>query len=151
MSRGCISTSPRIFRKRGARWGSRYCAIATSTAAVTARFFSCTPRKWRRCWLAWGYPDDVVAAAVLHDVLQDTDAEFADLRSRFGAHVAELVAVVSDDPAIADQDERKANVRDRVQHVGEMRSRCMPPIRSARSASCGYWTPACRQARPRRS
>lgn len=66
-----------------------------------------------------GYPDDVVAAAVLHDVLEDTDAEFADLRSRFGAHVAELVAVVSDDPAIADEDERKADVRDRVSTFGE--------------------------------
>src|ERR1700753_1237737 len=51
-----------------------------------------------------GYPDDVVAAAVLHDVLEDTDAQFGDLRSRFGTRVAELVAVVSDDPAIADDD-----------------------------------------------
>ena len=80
---------------------------------------SCIRRKWRRCWLAWAIPDDVVAAAVLHDVLEDTDAEFADLRSRFGARVAELVAVVSDDPAIADEDERKAEVRDRVRTFGE--------------------------------
>src|ERR1700722_19315487 len=61
-----------------------------------------------------GYPDDVVAAAVLHDVLEDTDAELADLRSRFGSRVADLVAIVSDDPAIADEDERKAEVRHRV-------------------------------------
>jgi hypothetical protein len=31
-----------------------------------------------------GYPDHVVAAAVLHDVLEDTDAERADLEARFG-------------------------------------------------------------------
>ena len=38
-----------------------------------------------------GYPDDVVAAAVLHDVLEDTDAELTDLRARFGPRVAELL------------------------------------------------------------
>jgi (p)ppGpp synthase/HD superfamily hydrolase len=65
-----------------------------------------------------GYPDDVVAAAVLHDVLEDTDAKLAELRSRFGSRVAELVAVVSDDPAIADEDDRKAEVRERVRQFG---------------------------------
>jgi (p)ppGpp synthase/HD superfamily hydrolase len=65
-----------------------------------------------------GYPDDVVAAAVLHDVLEDTDARLAELRSRFGSRVAELVAVVSDDPAIADEDERKAVARERVRAFG---------------------------------
>lgn len=65
-----------------------------------------------------GYPDDVVAAAVLHDVLEDTDAELTDLRARFGPRVAELVAVVSDDPAIADEDDRKSEVRERVKTFG---------------------------------
>ena len=55
-----------------------------------------------------GYPDVVVAAAVLHDVLEDTDAERADLESRFGAEVAEIVAIVSDDPAIEDEEHREA-------------------------------------------
>src|SRR5947209_3185743 len=48
------------------------------------------------------YPDHVVAAAVLHDVLEDTDAERAELEARFGSEVAELVSVVSDDPSIED-------------------------------------------------
>ena len=65
-----------------------------------------------------GYQDDVVAAAVLHDVLEDTDAQFGDLRSRFGTRVAELVAAVSDDPGVADDDQRKAEVRDRVSTIG---------------------------------
>ncbi|MBV8943243.1 MAG: bifunctional (p)ppGpp synthetase/guanosine-3',5'-bis(diphosphate) 3'-pyrophosphohydrolase, partial [Solirubrobacterales bacterium] len=52
------------------------------------------------------YPDHVVAAAVLHDVLEDTDADPADLEARFGQEVAALVALVSDDPAIADEEER---------------------------------------------
>jgi len=65
-----------------------------------------------------GYPDHVVAAAVLHDVLEDTDAERGDLDARFGRHVGELVALVSDDPAIADEEERKADVRERVRRSG---------------------------------
>src|SRR5918996_6067623 len=47
------------------------------------------------------YPDHVVAAAVLHDVLEDTDEERGDLEARFGREVADLVAAVSDDPSIA--------------------------------------------------
>lgn len=61
-----------------------------------------------------GYPDHVVAAAVLHDVLEDTDVERAELETRFGRQVADLVAVVSDDPAIEDDEERKRDVRERV-------------------------------------
>jgi (p)ppGpp synthase/HD superfamily hydrolase len=65
-----------------------------------------------------GYPDHVVAAAVLHDVLEDTDAERADLEARFGADVADLVALVSDDPSIEDEERRKDDVRERVRRVG---------------------------------
>jgi (p)ppGpp synthase/HD superfamily hydrolase len=65
-----------------------------------------------------GYPDTVVAAAVLHDVLEDTDAEAVDLEGRFGPEVAELVALVSDDPAIEDEEAQKDDVRERVRHGG---------------------------------
>jgi (p)ppGpp synthase/HD superfamily hydrolase len=65
-----------------------------------------------------GYPDHVVAAAVLHDVLEDTDADPADLQSRFGSEVCELVAVVSDDPGIEDDELRKDDVRERVRRAG---------------------------------
>src|SRR3954454_21323204 len=65
-----------------------------------------------------GYPDHVVAAAVLHDVLEDTDAERADLEARFGGDVAALVALVSDDPAIEDEERRKDEVRERVRRAG---------------------------------
>src|SRR5947209_5206535 len=64
------------------------------------------------------YPDHVVAAAVLHDVLEDTDAEPAELEQRFGPDVAALVELVSDDPAIADTEARKDNVRERVRRAG---------------------------------
>ena len=65
-----------------------------------------------------GYPDHVVAAAVLHDVLEDTDAERADLEARFGPQVAGLVALVSDDPSIEDEERRKDDVRERVRRAG---------------------------------
>ncbi len=64
------------------------------------------------------YPDHVVAAAVLHDVLEDTDVAPSELGSRFGREVCELVALVSDDPAIPDEEERKDRVREKVRAAG---------------------------------
>ena len=66
-----------------------------------------------------GYPDEVVAAGVLHDVLEDTDAQRPELAERFGPDVAELVAAVSDDPAIEDDAQRKAALRRQVAAASE--------------------------------
>jgi (p)ppGpp synthase/HD superfamily hydrolase len=44
---------------------------------------------------------------VLHDVLEDTDAERADLEANFGPAVAWLVSAVSDDASIEDHAERE--------------------------------------------
>lgn len=65
-----------------------------------------------------GYPDHVVAAAVLHDILEDTDAERSELESQFGREVSDLVARVSDDPSVEGEEEQKAEVRERVRHAG---------------------------------
>jgi (p)ppGpp synthase/HD superfamily hydrolase len=67
-----------------------------------------------------GYPDDVVAAGVLHDVLEDTDVEVAELEERFGPEVARLVRDVSDDPSIEDKVERKAALRRQVAEADEV-------------------------------
>jgi (p)ppGpp synthase/HD superfamily hydrolase len=64
------------------------------------------------------YPDHVVAAAVLHDVLEDTEAQPSELEERFGPEVAELVATVSNDPSIADTEAQKDDVRERVRRAG---------------------------------
>jgi (p)ppGpp synthase/HD superfamily hydrolase len=66
-----------------------------------------------------GYSDEVVAAGVLHDVLEDTDADPAELEQRFGARVAELVVAVTEDPSIEDGAERKAALRLQVARAGE--------------------------------
>ena len=64
------------------------------------------------------YPDQVVAAAVLHDVLERTDVDQAELERRFGREVSDLVASVSDDASIADDDERKRDLLERVRKAG---------------------------------
>jgi (p)ppGpp synthase/HD superfamily hydrolase len=65
-----------------------------------------------------GYPDHVVAAGMLHEVLEDTGAERAELEQRFGAPVAELVESLSDDPSIEDIQERRAALRLQVAEAG---------------------------------
>jgi (p)ppGpp synthase/HD superfamily hydrolase len=66
-----------------------------------------------------GYSDEVVAAGVLHDVLEDTEVERAELEERFGPEVARLVAAVSDDPTIEDHAVRKAALRAQVAGAGD--------------------------------
>ena len=58
-----------------------------------------------------GYPDPVVAAGVLHDVIEDTGVDAAELERRFGARVAALVTTVSEPPGGGDYSERKARLR----------------------------------------
>ena len=65
-----------------------------------------------------GYPDHVVAAAVLHDVLEDSDTKPAELKPRFGPEVTGLVRAVSDDPAIEDSEQQKDDVRERIRGIG---------------------------------
>jgi (p)ppGpp synthase/HD superfamily hydrolase len=43
-----------------------------------------------------GYPDEVVIAGLLHDVVEDTEATHDDVRARFGAAVAAIVAACSE-------------------------------------------------------
>ncbi len=44
-----------------------------------------------------GFDEPVLAAGALHDVIEDTDASFDDLRDLFGLRVAELVRHVSEE------------------------------------------------------
>jgi (p)ppGpp synthase/HD superfamily hydrolase len=65
-----------------------------------------------------GYRDAVIATGVLHDVLEDTKTDRAELERVFGGEVAALVAVLSEDPSIADEAERKAALRAQVAEAG---------------------------------
>ena len=61
-----------------------------------------------------GYADQVVAAGVLHDVLEDTDTADGELAERFGPEVSALVRAVSEDASIRDERQRKAALRSQV-------------------------------------
>ena len=60
----------------------------------------------------------MIAAGVLHDVIEDTAAVASDLRGRFGRKVTDLVVAVSEDDRIADHDARKAALRAQVAASG---------------------------------
>jgi (p)ppGpp synthase/HD superfamily hydrolase len=62
------------------------------------------------------YPDDVVAAGVLHDVIEDTGVSPEELEQRFGAPVATLVEAVSDPPGEGTWTERKERLREAIKH-----------------------------------
>jgi (p)ppGpp synthase/HD superfamily hydrolase len=57
------------------------------------------------------YPDEVVAAAVLHDVVEDTGTELSELAGEFGATVCRLVGAVTEPVPFGPYRERKARLR----------------------------------------
>jgi (p)ppGpp synthase/HD superfamily hydrolase len=64
-----------------------------------------------------GFDDDVLAAALLHDVVEDSETTVADIERRFGEPVAGLVAALSDDESIDDYRRRKDEHRERIRNV----------------------------------
>ena len=65
-----------------------------------------------------GFDDEVVAAGLLHDAVEDTDATTAELERRFGPRVAGLVQALTDDPEVEGFEERKAALRAQVAAAG---------------------------------
>ena len=65
-----------------------------------------------------GHPDEVVAAGVLHDSLEDTDATPLELEQRFGAQVAALVCSVSEPAGGGTYAQCKARLRSAMTHAG---------------------------------
>lgn len=61
-----------------------------------------------------GYRDEAIAAALLHDVVEDSDTTLEELREQFGDVVAGLVGALTDDESIDSYRERKAEHRERV-------------------------------------
>lgn len=66
-----------------------------------------------------GVPDEVLAAALLHDVVEDTETEVDELRARFGDRVADMVAAMTEDESIEDYEERKGEHRQRAAGAGQ--------------------------------
>jgi hypothetical protein len=65
-----------------------------------------------------GATDHLIAAGVLHDVLEKTSASEEDLRQEFGLQITRLVLSVSDDDQIASYAKRKAALRRQVADAG---------------------------------
>ena len=61
-----------------------------------------------------GYGEEVLAAALLHDAIEDSDTTLDELRQLFGDRVAGMVGALTDDEAIESYRERKAEHRERV-------------------------------------
>ena len=62
----------------------------------------------------FGYGEEVLAAALLHDVVEDSETTLDELREKFGEAVAGLVGAMTDDEEINDYRERKAEHRERL-------------------------------------
>lgn len=61
-----------------------------------------------------GYRDEVLAAALLHDVVEDSETTLEELREKFGDEVAGMVGAMTDDESIDSYRERKAEHRERL-------------------------------------
>jgi hypothetical protein len=67
----------------------------------------------------YNYPDEVLAAGLLHDVLEHSELGLEPVRDRFGTEVAALVEALTEDEAIPDYEKRKEEHRGRVAAAGE--------------------------------
>jgi (p)ppGpp synthase/HD superfamily hydrolase len=61
-----------------------------------------------------GYDEEVLAAALLHDVVEDSGTSLDEIREEFGEGVAGMVGALSDDEGLDSYRERKAEHRERV-------------------------------------
>lgn len=75
------------------------------------------PRMVAATLAASGYGEETLAAALLHDVVEDSDTTVEDLREEFGDPIADLVATLSDDESIESYRDRKDEHRGRVADV----------------------------------
>lgn len=73
-----------------------------------------------------GFEETVVAAALLHDTVEDTTLTTAEIEEYFGTAVAVLVSEMTEDPRIEPYPVRKAEARSRV-----MRDPCAAAIYAA--------------------
>jgi (p)ppGpp synthase/HD superfamily hydrolase len=65
-----------------------------------------------------GYGEETVAAALLHDVVEDSETTVAEIAARFGEPVAKLVETMTDDESVEPYERRKTEHRDRIAAAG---------------------------------
>jgi (p)ppGpp synthase/HD superfamily hydrolase len=65
-----------------------------------------------------GFGDEVLAAALLHDVVEESDAGVGEIRARFGEPVGSLVGALTDEEKIQPYELRKDAHRAQVEEAG---------------------------------
>jgi (p)ppGpp synthase/HD superfamily hydrolase len=65
-----------------------------------------------------GASDEVVAAGVLHDVVENTSVDLEQINATFGPRIEGLVAAVTENPKIRSERARKAALRKQVRGAG---------------------------------
>lgn len=65
-----------------------------------------------------GADEDLTAAALLHDVVEDAHIPRDEIEHRFGPRVAQIVCDLTEDESIGSYSERKAEHRERVSRAG---------------------------------
>jgi len=66
-----------------------------------------------------GYRDEVVAAAILHDIVEKAPASVAEVAEEFGPTLAAMVEALTEDEWITDYEDRKADLRRRAEDAGD--------------------------------
>lgn len=64
-------------------------------------------------------PDEVIVAALLHDVVENAGVRRSEIEARFGRDVADLVEALSEDAEIAEYEPRKNALRAQVEGAGQ--------------------------------
>ena len=84
-----------------------------------------------------GYPEHVIAAALLHDVVEDGGLGVEAIEQRFGPDVARLVALCTEDASIVSYTRRKAALRSRA--VGDGAEADAPSARKLEHYERSLW------------
>ncbi len=104
--RGALSVARRVHADQVRETGSGEVVFIDHPVAVAERL------------LDQDYPPEVIAAGLLHDVVEHAEVEPDALRGRFGEQVAALVATLTEDTTIESYEERKEEHRIRVAGAG---------------------------------
>ena len=82
--------------------------------------------------------DTVLAAALLHDTIEDTDTNVEELQAEFGPDVAAIVVEVTDDKSLPKQDRKRLQIEHAATFSAQAKLRPLTGRRSAsRNISCG--------------
>ncbi len=65
-----------------------------------------------------GYNEEIVISSILHDVIEDTDVCYEDVKSKFGENIADIVNAVSFNPDIEDKILQTKEVYKRIGNQG---------------------------------